>query len=61
MKFDGSRFSPLKFSSLKKDMMWFVWRQKFMVSCSTKYQPQEFEHIRIQLASGLALRCPRLP
>jgi hypothetical protein len=40
MKFDGSLFSPLKFSSLKKAMMWFVWRQKFMVSwVAIKHQP----------------------
>ena len=32
MKFDGSLLSPLKFSSLKYDMIWVVWRQKFMVS-----------------------------
>jgi hypothetical protein len=36
MKFDGSLFSPRKFSSLKKDMMWFVWRQKFMVSYNSQ-------------------------
>jgi len=32
MKLDGSDFSPLKFSSLKYDMMWVCWRQKFIVS-----------------------------
>lgn len=34
MKFEGNLFSPLKFSSLKYDMMWFDCFQKFMVSCS---------------------------
>ncbi len=33
MKLEGSFLSPLKFSSLKYDIMWVVWRQKFMVSC----------------------------
>lgn len=35
MKLFGSLFSPLKFSSGKYDMMWVVWRQKFMVSCNS--------------------------
>jgi hypothetical protein len=44
MKFDGSLFSPRKFSSLKKDMMWLVWRQKFMVSCNSKVSARLFRH-----------------
>jgi hypothetical protein len=37
MKFLGSLSSPLKFSSLKYDMICVVWRQKFIVS----YNPGE--------------------
>jgi hypothetical protein len=34
MKLLGSLSSPLKFSSLKYDMICVVWRQKFIVSYS---------------------------
>lgn len=39
MKLSGNLLSPLKFSSLKYDMTWFVCFQKFIVSCCLFVSP----------------------
>lgn len=39
MKLSGNLLSPLKFSSLKYDMTWFVCFQKFIVSCCLLVSP----------------------
>lgn len=68
MKFEGSLFSPLKFSSLKKDITWFVWRQKFMVSCDSHVSATHVRDARFSAdpghpkeSAGMSLFDPRLP
>lgn len=57
MKLLGSLSSPLKFSSLKYDMICVVWRQKFIVSCGPSDGPRQ--RLALSIREGSSPPLPR--